>query len=38
MDDLNFMAEHFSNGGKVKLISHSWGGILIVAYLSKYSE
>jgi proline iminopeptidase len=34
--DLRSIVEHFSNGGKVKLIGHSWGGALVVAYLSKY--
>lgn len=38
LDDLNAMVEHFSNGRKIKLIGHSWGGMLIVAYLSKYPE
>ena len=36
VEDLHSIAEHFSNGGKVKLIGHSWGGALAVAYLSKY--
>jgi len=30
--------EHFSNGKKVKLIGHSWAGMLVVGYLSKYPE
>lgn len=38
LDDLHSIVKHFSNGGKVKLIGHSWGGMLIVAYLSKYPE
>jgi proline iminopeptidase len=38
LDDLNAIVEHFANGGKVKLIGHSWGGMLIVGYLSKYPE
>jgi len=38
LDDLNSIIEHFSNGRKVKLIGHSWGGMLIIAYLAKYPE
>lgn len=36
VDDLHSIVGHFSNGGKVKLIGHSWGGALVVGYLSKY--
>lgn len=36
VEDLHSIVEHFSNGGKVKLIGHSWGGALVVGYLSKY--
>ena len=36
LEDLHSIVEHFSNGGKVKLIGHSWGGALVVGYLSKY--
>ena len=36
VEDLHSIVEHFSNGGQVKLIGHSWGGALVVAYLSKY--
>jgi len=38
LDDLNSIVEHFANSRKVKLIGHSWGGMLIVGYLSKYPE
>ena len=38
LDDLRAIVEHFSNGKKVKLIGHSWGGMLVVGYLSKYPE
>lgn len=38
LDDLHSMVEHFSNGKKVKLIGHSWGGMLVVGYLSRYPE
>jgi proline iminopeptidase len=34
--DLHSIVEHFSNGGQVKLIGHSWGGALVIGYLSKY--
>lgn len=36
LEDLNSIVGHFSNGGKVKLIGHSWGAMLVVGYLSKY--
>jgi proline iminopeptidase len=38
LDDLHAIVEHFSNGRKVKLIGHSWGGMLVVGYLSKHPE
>jgi proline iminopeptidase len=38
LDDLHSFVEHFSNGRKVKLIGHSWGGMLVVGYLSKHPE
>ncbi|MDH4133634.1 MAG: alpha/beta fold hydrolase, partial [Gammaproteobacteria bacterium] len=38
LDDLNDIVDHFSNGRKVKLIGHSWGGMLVTGYLSKYPE
>lgn len=38
LDDLNAIVEHFSSGRKVKLIGHSWGGMLVAGYLSKYPE
>ncbi len=38
LDDLKAIVEHFSNGNKVKLIGHSWGGMLVVGYLSQYPE
>src|SRR6266581_6895110 len=38
LDDLHSIAEHFANGGKVKLIGHCWGGTLVVGYLSKHPE
>ncbi|MGE5108031.1 MAG: alpha/beta fold hydrolase [Sphingobacteriales bacterium] len=38
LEDLHSIVEHFSNGRKVKLIGHSWGGALVVGYLSKHPE
>ena len=38
VEDLHAIVEHFSNGGKVKLIGQSWGGALVVGYLSKYPD
>jgi proline iminopeptidase len=38
LDDLDAMVKHFSNGKQVKLIGHSWGGALVVGYLSKHPE
>ncbi len=38
LDDLDSIVEHFSNGQKVKLIGHSWGGMLVIGYLSKHPE
>jgi proline iminopeptidase len=36
--DLDSIVDHFSNGGKVKLIGHSWGGMLVVSYLAIHPE
>lgn len=38
LDDLHLIIKHFSKNGKVRLIGHSWGGMLVVGYLSKYPE
>ena len=38
LDDLHSLVVHFSNRGKVKLIGHSWGAMLVVGYLSKHPE
>ena len=38
LDDLDSIIEHFSNGKKVKLVGHSWGGMLVVGYLAKRPE
>ena len=36
--DLKAVVEHFSGGHKVRLIGHSWGGMLVTGYLSKHPE
>lgn len=36
LDDLHAVITHFSQGNQVKLIGHSWGGMLVSAYLGKY--
>jgi len=38
LGDLHAIVQQFSNGGKVKLIGHSWGGMLVVGYLSAHPE
>jgi pimeloyl-ACP methyl ester carboxylesterase len=38
VEDQHSIVGHFSNGGKVKLIGQSWGGALVVGYLSKYPD
>jgi proline iminopeptidase len=38
LDDLHAIIEHFSSGSRVKLIGHSWGGALVIAYLSEHPE
>jgi proline iminopeptidase len=38
LDDLDSVVRHFSKGGKVKLIGHSWGAMLVSGYLGRHSE
>lgn len=38
IDDLYSVVKYFSKNEKVKLIGHSWGGMLVVGYLSKYPD
>lgn len=38
LKDLHAIIEHFSKDKKVKLIGHSWGGMLVTAYLSAFPE
>lgn len=38
LEDLHAIVEHFSSGQKVKLLGHSWGGMLVAGYLSVHPE
>ncbi len=38
LDDLHSIVQHFSGEEKVKLIGHSWGGMLVAGYLSTHPE
>ncbi len=38
IEDLDSIVDHFANGKQVKLIGHSWGGALVIGYLSKHPE
>ncbi len=38
VNDLHSIIEYFSENKKIKLIGHSWGGMLVTAYLSAYPE
>ena len=38
LTDLNDLVEHFSNKHQVKLIGHSWGGMLVAGYLSRFPQ
>jgi proline iminopeptidase len=38
LDDLHAMVEHYGEYGKVKLIGHSWGAMLVVGYLGRHPE
>ncbi len=38
LNDLHSIVQYFSNEGKVKLIGHSWGGMLVAGYLSAHPE
>ncbi len=38
LDDLHAIIQHFSSDEKVKLIGHSWGGMLVAGYLSAHPE
>ena len=38
LDDLHAIVQHFSDQKQVKLIGHSWGGMLVTGYLSAHPE
>jgi len=38
LDDLDAVVGHFGKGKKVDLIGHSWGAMLVAAYLGRYPE
>jgi len=38
LEDLNSIVQYFSDGNQVKLIGHSWGGMLVAGYLSEHPE
>jgi proline iminopeptidase len=38
LDDLHAIVDHYGAHGRVKLIGHSWGGMLVVGYLGRHPE
>lgn len=38
LEDLDAIVDHFGNGKKVDLIGHSWGAMLVSAYLGRHPE
>lgn len=36
--DLNFFVDHFGGSKPVRLVGHSWGGMLATAYISRYGQ
>jgi len=36
--DLDSIVNHFGHGGKVRLIGHSWGAMLVSGYLSRHPD
>lgn len=38
LDDLHSIVSHYGENGQVKLIGHSWGGMLVIGYLSRHPE
>jgi proline iminopeptidase len=38
LQDLDAIVRHFGKGGKVNLIGHSWGAMLVSGYLGKHPE
>lgn len=38
LNDLHLLVSHYARNGKVKLIGHSWGAMLTLAYLGEHPE
>lgn len=38
LEDLDSIVEHFRSNGQVALIGHSWGAMLVTAYLGRHPE
>jgi proline iminopeptidase len=38
LDDLHSVVSHYGGKGQVKLIGHSWGGMLVLGYLGRHPE
>lgn len=38
LDDLHKIVSHYGGDGQVRLIGHSWGGMLVVGYLGRHFE
>ena len=38
LDDLHKVVSHYGGQGQVKLIGHSWGGMLVLGYLARHPE
>ena len=38
IEDLDRIVEHYGNGETVNLVGHSWGGVLVTAYVGRYPD
>lgn len=38
IEDLDRIVEHYGKGEPVNLVGHSWGGVLVTAYVGRYPE
>ena len=38
LDDLHSVVSHYGGRGQVKLIGHSWGGMLVIGYLGRHAD